>query len=100
MTKQVRFASDPGLRLNESELNFLLLLERAGGSLVSSYGALGAKMGIKGQSARQVVRSMCERDYATFYTRFLPNGGQLENEYLLTNGGRELLATWRANRRA
>ena len=94
MTKQVHIDGYRRGALNESELAFLQLLARQGGPVVLSVAGVGERIGVKPETARRIVRSTGQKGYVEVHSRFLSNGGQLENEYLLTDAGRALLDAW------
>ena len=93
MTKQVHIPACSG-RLNESELAFLQLLGRSGRPAVYSVAQVGARIGVRAGTARRVIRSTGEKGYVEVHTRFQSNGGQLENEYLLTPSGQAVVDAW------
>ena len=96
LTKQVHIKAAPRLRLNESMLGVLQMIDEAGGQLSASVSSIGERVGIRGASARRVLHRLDERGYVRVEKCFLPNGGQLESSYTITPAGQEVLAAWRS----
>ena len=99
MTKQVHIQGYGKDCLNERELLFLQMLEGDGTPVVLSVAEVGARIGVKPETARRVIRRTSSKGYVEYHKRFQSNGGQLENEYLLTPSGRRLLAAWERQQR-
>lgn len=91
MTKQVANLVNIQIHINESELAFLRLLESKGGSMSLSSANIAKAIGLKDRSAARIAKSLSNKGLIFTQERFLGNGAQLENEYVLTSQGREVL---------
>ena len=91
MTKQVANLVGTSIHINESELAFLRLLEEGGGRSSLSTANIAKAIGLKGRSASRISRSLEEKGLVVVQPRYLGNGAQLENEYALTQKGREVI---------
>lgn len=56
-----------------------------------SYSELMRRLGLTRAQARSVLKRLCARGYVVACPCHLPNGGQVENAYCLTDSGREFL---------
>lgn len=56
-----------------------------------SYAELASVLGMTREQARCVLRRLTGAGLLVMRTRHLPNGGQVENSYLLTDEGRAFL---------
>ncbi|WP_293817088.1 hypothetical protein [uncultured Parolsenella sp.] len=93
MTKRVRFKTQVGVRINETELKVLEVLSECEGVAVMSIGELSVALGCCAGSAHKSLRMLDDKGLISVHRRYLKNGGQLENEYELTDlGGRILQA--------
>ncbi len=82
-----------GARINETELKVLEVLSEREGVSVMSIGGLSGALGCCAGSAHKSLRMLDDKGLISVHRRYLKNGGQLENEYELTDlGGRILQA--------
>lgn len=82
-----------GARINETELKVLEVLSGREGVAVMSIGELSGTLGCCAGSAHKSLRMLDDKGLISGQRCYLKNGGQLENEYELTDlGGRILQA--------
>lgn len=91
MTKRVRFRSDVGVRLNETELAVMKIIGLATRPKPISCMGLTRVLGRSEGTVRSTLRSLKDKGLVTVGRRYLQNGGQAENEYSLTDEGRYVL---------
>lgn len=94
MAKRVRAAEELGVRINETQLEILLLLAGAGRVAmprVVSVREVCAEVGRSVPAVRVALRGLEQQGLVEARRRFLANGGQLENEYVVTDLGRRVL---------
>lgn len=96
MTKRVRFGVPMGVRINETELRVLEVLSDRNGVAVMSIGELSGELGCCAGSAHKSLRMLDDKGLISVHRRYLRNGGQLENEYELTDFGEQVLDAARA----
>lgn len=93
MAKRVRLTEPIGVRINETELGVMRLVAKHGqGLLVMSVSEMGAELGKSIGSIRRCLKMLDSKGLVEVRERFLRNGGQLENEYELTEEGRRVIA--------
>lgn len=90
MTKRAKVSASCGVQINDRELSFL---RRIGGEseFVKSVSSLSADFSCSDATVRNVTRALTKKGLINVQTRFLPNGGQLENEYEITQEGMRIL---------
>lgn len=93
-TRAVRLPASLGVHVNETQLKMLQKIASAGGGepVQLSVAELGRAGGIKAAPASISLRALKGQGLLEVRSRFLPNGGQLENEYELTELGKQVLA--------
>lgn len=92
MSKQVKAAKIFGVSLNETDVAVLALL--ADGSPVHkdlSMEDIAQAVGVSSASARRSVARLAGYAFLSVQERFMPNGGQRENQYRVTSNGKKLL---------
>ncbi len=93
MTKRVRFCSDVGVRLNETELSMMRIIGLSARPKPISCMGLTRVMCCSEGTVRSTIRALKAKGLITVGSRYLQNGGQAENEYSLTDEGRYVLAS-------
>lgn len=92
MAKRIEFQDMPGVRVNETELSVLRYLGgHAQGSTVASLQEIASTVGKSEGTVRLSLRKLDKKGLVSVRERFLRNGGQLENEYELTQSGTRVL---------
>lgn len=94
MAKRVRAAEEFGVRINETQLEILLLLAgtgRVATTRVVSVREVCAEVGKSVPAVRTALRGLAQQGLIEARRRFLANGGQLENEYVVTDLGHRVL---------
>ena len=93
MAKRVRLNEPIGVRINETELGVMRLVAKHGqGLLVMSVSEMATELGKSIGSIRRCLKMLDSKGLVEVRERFLRNGGQLENEYELTEEGRRVIA--------
>lgn len=92
MTKRVRAAEALGVRINETELGVMRFIASQPGMAVFSIGDLSRELGCSVATVRNSLRALYSKGLVSVRARYLRNGGQLENEYELTDEGKQLLS--------
>lgn len=90
MTKRAKVSAVVGVRINERELDILKRIQ-AGRPCVLSVNGLARDFSCSVATVRNSIRALEDKDLITVRARFLRNGGQLENEYELTEAGGRIL---------
>lgn len=90
MTKRAKVSATAGVRINERELAVLRQIAQAPSS-VMSVNRLSVDFSCSVATVRNVIRSLEHKDLISVRARFLRNGGQLENEYEVTQEGNRVL---------
>ena len=92
MTKRVKLDPSASVRINELELAIRRLVSaRTGGVAVLGLSEFASELGRSNAATRNSLRSLDKKGLLSVRARFLKNGGQLENEYELTESGRHIL---------
>ena len=93
MAKRVRAAEALGVRINTTQLKILreMSLLAAGGAARVSKGALATAIGTCRATVSTSARSLVAQGLVTIEYRYLANGGQLENGYVVTELGERVL---------
>lgn len=92
MTRRVRMRVPCQVRVNETELAILRLLEASPRGAVSlSVGEFSSKLGRCDASVRRSIGLLEQKGLIEVHSRYLRNGGQVENEYELTDVATEYL---------
>ena len=89
MTKRARVSVVTGVRLNERELYVLKLISETGAPRPLSATDLARNLDCSVSTVRNVFRSLEAKDLV--HSRFLRNGGQLENEFEVTEEGARII---------
>lgn len=93
MAKQVKLDIAPGGRINTTELEVLAYLSTfPGGSVVIARTKLAEVLGKGPATVFRSIASLEEAGLVLTCSRTLRNGARLENEYLITDLGRRVLA--------
>lgn len=91
MTKRIREAEALGVRVNETDLAILREIARKSGAAKRPVATTVKDLcGVTERcevSVRLSVRNLDERGLLNVFHRHLSNGGQIENEYSLTDFG-------------
>lgn len=90
MTKRAKVSATAGVRINERELAVLRQIARVNSTVVS-VSQLSADFSCSLATVRNVIRSLEHKGLISVQARFLRNGGQLENEYEVTQEGIRVL---------
>lgn len=90
MTKRAKVSATAGVRINERELAVLRQIAQANSTVVS-VSQLSADFSCSLATVRNVIRSLEHKGLISVQARFLRNGGQLENEYEVTQEGIRVL---------
>lgn len=92
MTKRAKVSAVVGVRINERELDILKRIQAGVAPCVLSVNGLARDFSCSVATVRNSIRALLEdKDLITVRARFLRNGGQLENEYELTEAGGRIL---------
>ena len=91
MTKRARVSVVTGVRLNERELYVLKLISETGAPRPLSATDLARNLDCSVITVRNVFRSLEAKDLVLVHSRFLRNGGQLENEFEVTEEGARII---------
>ena len=91
MTKRAKVSAVVGVRINERELDILKRIQAGVDPCVLSVNGLARDFSCSGATVRNSIRALEDKDLITVRARFLRNGGQLENEYELTEAGGRIL---------
>lgn len=91
MTKRVSTGSIVDVRINETELAAMELVGLSSLPKKVSSAELARELDCSVATVRNVLRSLKAKELLSSKSRFLQNGGQLENEYSLTGKGRRVL---------
>lgn len=92
MTKRVRFDSPQGVRVNETEYALMrYIASRSDGPAVLSVSELSKELVRSVVTIRNSLRSLGDKGLLEIRARYLRNGGQLENEYEVTELGHRIL---------
>ena len=92
MTKGVRVAEALGIRVNETELAVMCLVDKPMGGTVVSSKALSERAGKCIASIKTSLRKLSEKGLGEVHLWFLANGGKLESDYEVTPLGKQVLA--------
>lgn len=92
MTKRAKVSAVAGVRVNERELDVLRRIEASGGSFSVGVGELSKRFGCSVATVRNCIKALEDKGLVSVQPRFLRNGGQLENEYELTQDGARVLS--------
>lgn len=92
MTKRAKVSAAAGVRINERELDILKHVASLGGSCSQGVTPLAKHFCCSVATIRHCIKALEDKGLVSVQTRFLRNGGQLENEYELTDAAREVLA--------
>ena len=84
MTKRAKVSAVVGVRINERELDILKRIQAGVAPCVLSVNGLARDFSCSVATVRNSIRALEDKDLITVRARFLRNGGQLENEYELT----------------
>lgn len=90
MTKRAKVSATAGVRINERELAVLRQIAWVNSTVVS-VSQLSADYSCSLATVRNVIRSLEHKGLISVHARFLRNGGQLENEYEVTQEGIRVL---------
>ena len=91
MTKRAKVSAVVGVRINERELDILKRIQAGVVPCVLSVNGLARDFSCSVATVRNSIRPLEDKDLITVRARFLRNGGQLENEYELTEAGGRIL---------
>lgn len=92
MTKRVRFDSPQGVRVNETEYALMrYIASLSDGPAVLSVSELSKELVRSVVTIRNSLRSLGDKGLLEIRARYLRNGGQLENEYEVTELGHRIL---------
>lgn len=92
MTRRVRMRVPCTVRVNETELAILRVLEGSpSGSISLSIGEFSTRLGRCDASVRRSIGLLEQKGLIEVHSRYLRNGGQVENEYELTEVAQEYL---------
>ena len=91
MTKRVHTGGDVDVRINETELAVMRLVGPSSTSKTISCSEIAHELDCSVATVRNALRSLKAKELLASKSRFLQNGGQLENEYSLTSKGRSVL---------
>lgn len=91
MTKRAKVSAVVGVRINERELELLKRIHADAAPCVLSVNGLARDFSCSVATVRNSIRALEDKDLILVRTRFLRNGGQLENEYELTEVGGRIL---------
>lgn len=91
MTKRAKVSAVVGVRINERELDILKRIQAGVTPCVLSVNGLARDFSCSVAIVRNSIRALEDKDLITVRARFLRNGGQLENEYELTEAGGRIL---------
>lgn len=94
MSKRVRAAEPLGVRINETQLDVLRALAGTGPAAaprVVSVRQICAEVGRSVPAVRVSVRGLVQQGLVEPRRRYLANGGQLENEYVVSELGHRVL---------
>lgn len=91
MTKRAKVSAVVGVRINERELDILKRIQAGVDPCVLSVNGLARDFSWSVATVRNSIRALEDKDLITVRARFLRNGGQLENEYELTEAGGRIL---------
>lgn len=91
MTKRAKVSAVVGVRINERELDILKRIQAGVDPCVLSVNGLARDFSCSVATVRNSIRALEDKDLITVRARFLRNGGQLENEYELTEAGGRIL---------
>lgn len=92
MAKQVKVAQEYGFKINDADLavlRFVASPKKNTGKLSQS--AIAGQLDIQKATVHRCMRKLNELELIEIQECYLPNGGQLENEYVLTSSGQQLL---------
>lgn len=93
MARRVHFVDMPDLRINETDLQVLRYVgHRAAGLCVAGVASIAVELDKSTGTVRRSVKALCDKGLLSVRLRFLSNGGQLENEYEITDAGKRVLA--------
>lgn len=92
MTKRAKVSAVAGVRVNERELDILKRIEASGGSFSIGVTELSKRFGCSVATVRNCIKALEDKGLVSVQSRFLRNGGQLENEYELTGDGSRVLS--------
>lgn len=88
MTKQIKLSGLNGIKINETECVLLRYVAGKPGALsVEGLKSMAAATGIKPATLQRTLHSCVSKDLLIVRARFMPNGGQIENEYQVANLG-------------
>lgn len=89
MSKQIKEASKLGIRMNETDLDILSYFSAAStrGEVNPSIHKVSVELGVSDATTSRSLRRLKEAELIHVRQRFLPNGGQLENHYLISSKG-------------
>lgn len=96
MSRQVRGDLPSGVKINETGLKILALVDRhtkgRSGGVPLSLERMGASVGVSETTARRNCRVLEQQGLLVVSQRYRSDGGRLENEYAVTDKGRAVLA--------
>ena len=91
MTKRAKVSAVAGVRVNERELAILKHIEAAGGSCSLGVNEFSRQFACSVATVRNCIKALENKGLVSVQSRFLRNGGQLENEYELMPEGSRVL---------
>lgn len=91
MTKRARVSAIVGVRINERELDILKRIHEGLAPCVLGVNGLARDFSCSVATVRNSIRALEDKGLIVVRARFLRNGGQLENEYELTDAGGRIL---------
>lgn len=91
MTKRARVSAIVGVRINERELDILKRIHEGPAPCVLSVNGLARDFSCSVATVRNSIKALEDKGLIVVRARFLRNGGQLENEYELTDAGGRIL---------